>query len=136
MAKELITRGASVVITARAGKRLEDAEKALSEFGQVRAVAMDVTSEESVAAAAKLVEENYPRLDMVISNAGIGGNAPGMEDLPRDHSFWDIPLRSVRAVMDTNLIGFFTVASKFVPLMVKNGSGSPLPHRRVSAARR
>ena len=124
MAKELLSRGASVIITARAGKRLDEAGAKLSELGQARVVPMDVTSEESVDAAARWVEENCPRLDMVISNAGIGGNAPGMADLPRDHNFWDIPIRAVRAVMDTNLVGFFMVASRFVPLMVKNGRGS------------
>ncbi len=124
MAKELLCRGASVIITARAGRRLDEAEKRLSEFGGVGAIAMDVTSEESVRAAARWVEENYPRLDMVVSNAGIGGNAPGMEGLPPGHSFWDIPLRSVRAVMDTNLVGFFIVAASFAPLMVKNRRGA------------
>lgn len=124
MAKELLSQGATVIITARAGKRLDDAKAKLAAEGDVYAVPMDVTSEESVASAAKWVEENFDHLDMVVNNAGIGGNAPGMKDLPAGHHFFDIPVSSVRAVIDTNFIGYFMVASRFVPLMLKQGHGS------------
>ncbi len=38
--------------------------------------------------------------------------------------FYDIPVPTVEAVIDTNLIGYFIVASKFVPIMLKQGHGS------------
>ena len=72
----------------------------------------------------KWVEENFDHLDMVVNNAGIGSNAPGMKDLPADHHFYDIPVSTVKAVIDTNFIGYFIVASKFVPIMLKQGHGS------------
>lgn len=124
MAKQLLSQGATVIITARGGKKLEDARGRLAESGNVRAIAMDVMSEESISQAAKQVEEQFDHLDMVVSNAGIGSNAPGMKDLPPDHKFYDIPVSTVKAVIDTNLIGYFMVARKFVPIMLKQGHGS------------
>lgn len=125
MARQLLSQGATVIIAARKGKKLDDAEARLAEGGfDVRAIPMDVTSEESIAAAAKRVEEELDHLDMVVNNAGIGSNAPGMADLPANHLFFDIPVSTVRAVIDTNLVGYFTVASRFVPIMLKSGHGS------------
>ena len=125
MAKQLLSQGATVIITARAGKRLDDArEKLLAEGYDVHAIAMDVTNEESISEAAKWVEKNFDHLDMVVNNAGIGSNAPGMKDLSPDHHFYDIPVSTVKAVIDTNFIGYFIVASKFVPIMLKKGKGS------------
>ena len=124
MAKQLLTQGATVIITARGGSKLDKAKESLLAFGDVHAIAMDVMSEASIADAAKLVDENFDHLDMVVSNAGIGNNAPGMKDLPADHHFYDIPVSTVKAVIETNFIGFFIVASKFVPIMLKQGHGS------------
>ena len=124
MAKQLLSLGATVIITARSGSKLDNAKESLSAFGDVYAIAMDVMSEESIANAAKWVEDNFDHLDMVVNNAGIGSNAPGMKDLPADHHFYDIPVSTVKAVIDTNFIGYFIVASKFVPIMLKQGHGS------------
>jgi NAD(P)-dependent dehydrogenase (short-subunit alcohol dehydrogenase family) len=124
MAKQLLSQGATVIVTARGGVKLDNAKKALEAFGDVHAVPMDVMSEASIASVALWVEENVDHLDMVVNNAGIGSNAPGMKDLPADHHFFDIPVPTVKAVIDTNFIGYFIVASKFVPLMLKQGHGS------------
>ena len=124
MAKQLLTQGATVIITARGGAKLDNAKKRLAEFGDVHAIAMDVMSEESITNVAKWVDENFNHLDMVVNNAGIGSNAPGMKELPSDHHFYDIPVSTVKAVIDTNFIGYFIVASKFVPIMLKQGHGS------------
>ena len=124
MAKQLLSQGATVIITARGGSKLDKAKENLSAYGDIHAIAMDVMSEESISDAAKWVEENFDHLDMVVNNAGIGSNAPGMKDLPADHHFYDIPVSTVKAVIDTNFIGYFIVASKFVPIMLKQGHGS------------
>ena len=81
-----------------------------------------VRDETSVAAAAEWFERNFRRLDMVVNDAGIGNNAPGMEALAPEHDFWDIPVEAVRAVLETNLLGFFLTSRSFVPLMGKGGS--------------
>ena len=124
MARTLLRAGATVVIAARAGERLESARASLAAEGDAHAVAMDVRDEDSVEAAAARFRERFPRLDMVVNDAGIGNNAPGMEDLPPEHEFWEIPVKAVRAVLDTNLLGFFLVSRCFVPLMLRSGGGS------------
>ena len=124
MAKQLLKDGAAVIIAARGKERLEEAKKALSEFGDVYAVEMDVKSEESVKTAAGWIEEHFEHLDMVVSNAGIGRNAPGYENLERNHRFYEIPVSIVRDVAETNFIGTFIVARCFVPQMLKHGHGS------------
>lgn len=122
MSKALLEAGAAVVIAARAGERLEKAGKALAEVGDASAVAMDVRDASSVEAAAEWFRGRFPRLDMLVNCAGIGNNAPGLEDLPPDHDFWDIPVESVRAVLETNLLGFFLVSRSFAPLLGRGGS--------------
>ncbi len=124
MAKALLGRGATVVAAARAGQRLEKAGAELAQLGDARTVAMDVRDEASVEAAADWFRQRYDRLDMLISDAGIGGNAPGMEELPPEHDFYEIPVKAVRAVLETNLLGFFLVSRSFVPLMIRGGGGS------------
>jgi gluconate 5-dehydrogenase len=125
MAKELSAHGATVVIAARPGAKLDNACRRLRGEGlDVHAVPMDVRDEDSVAEAAEWFMRRFDRLDMLVNNAGIGNNAPGMESLPEDRRFYDIPLSAVRAVIETNLTGFFLVSSKFVPLMVGQGCGS------------
>ena len=122
MSKALLEAGATVIIAARAGERLEKAKAALAQAGDVSAVAMDVRDEKSVEAAAEWVRGRYPRLDMLVCDAGIGNNAPGMEDLAPEHDFWDIPVEAVRAVLETNLLGFFLTSRSFAPLLGQGGS--------------
>ena len=122
MAKELLSHGATVVIAGRPGPRLDAAE----EVGDAHAVALDVSSEESAAAAASWFFDKFDHLDMLVNNAGIGGNAPGMDKLPEDYHFFDIPASTVEAVLRTNTLGLFIVTSKFAPKMAERGSGTIL----------
>lgn len=124
MAKELLAHGATVVAASRPGAKLEAAVTELaSGGGDVHAMALDVSDEESVMAAGSWFEGRFDHLDMLVNNAGIGSNAPGMAELPADHRFYDIPASTVRAVLDTNILGHFMVASRFVPIMVSQGRG-------------
>lgn len=124
MAKTLLEHGATVVISSRAGEKLNSAYISLNNgSNSVYAVPLDVTDENSVEEAAAWFKERFSKLDMLVNNAGIGANAPGMEDLPREHAFWDIPVSAVRKVIETNLTGLFTVTSKFVPMMIRQGYG-------------
>lgn len=124
MAKALLSRGASVVIGARAGARLDRALAALRPLGDAHAVPVDVRSEASVDAAAERFSARFDRLDMLVCDAGVGNNTPGLEELPVEHRFYDIPASAVRTILDTNLLGFFLTARRFVPMMVSRGRGS------------
>ncbi len=126
MAKELLGHGATVVIAGRPGPRLDAAEAELKEVGDAYAVALDVSDESSAEAAAKWFFGKFDHLDMLVNNAGIGGNAPGMADLPQGYHFFDIPVSTVEAVLRTNTLGLFNVTSKFAPRMAERGSGTIL----------
>ena len=125
MARELLGHGATVIIAARGGVKLDKTCEVLSEEGgDVYAVPLDVRSEESIAEAAAWFGNHFDHLDMLVNNAGIGSNAPGMKDLPQGYHFFDIPVSSVKAVVETNFVGYFAVAKAFVPFMIKLGHGS------------
>ena len=122
MAKTLLLSGAAVVAAARPGERLDRAGEELRQWGDAHILGMDVRDEASVDAGADWFAARFPRLDMLVNCAGIGNNAPGMEALPPDHRFTDIPVSAVRAILETNLLGFFLVSRRFVPLMKRGGS--------------
>ncbi|WP_345570722.1 SDR family NAD(P)-dependent oxidoreductase [Nonomuraea rosea] len=88
-------------------------------------VPLDVTSEESVADAVRLVSKHTDRLDVLINNAG----APGTIVAPAEATAGDL-----HAVYDTNVYGPIRVTHAFLPLlqaadqprvvMVSSGGGS------------
>ncbi|MFI7135976.1 SDR family NAD(P)-dependent oxidoreductase [Nonomuraea sp. NPDC050153] len=88
-------------------------------------VPLDVTSDESVSEAARLVREHTDRLDVLINNAGAPGNIVAPADATADE---------IHAVYDTNVYGPIRVTHAFLPLlqaaehprvvMVSSGGGS------------
>jgi gluconate 5-dehydrogenase len=123
MAKELLSHGATVIIAARQGPKLNDAHDSLSSMGfDVHAVPMDVRDEQLILGASKWFSRNFDHLDMIVNNVGIGDNAPGMETLDQNHHFFEIPTDTVRAIVETNFIGYFMVVRNFLPFMLNQGS--------------
>ena len=100
------------------GRSLEKTQSALSEIekagikGTLSAVQLDVTDEQSIFQAVKLVEESHGRLDALVNNAGVGGNREP-----------DLKTR-MQACMETNVVGATLVAAAFRPLLLK----SPKPY--------
>lgn len=125
MAKELSAHGATVILSGKDRTKLDHAYGELSKGKRnVYKLRMDVRDEHSVSGAAEWFERHFDHLDMLVNNAGIGDNAPGLEELAPDHPFYDIPLSAFRAIVETNFIGYFLVTSKFVPFMIKRRQGS------------
>ncbi|MEV4639090.1 SDR family oxidoreductase [Actinoplanes sp. NPDC049548] len=105
-ARRLIAAGHTVVLGSRdAGRGREAAERLGAEL-----LILDVTSDESVAAAAASLSE----LDVLVNNAGIAGDLAAPADVTAD---------SMRAVYDTNVFGVVRMIHAFLPLLEK----SPAP---------
>jgi NAD(P)-dependent dehydrogenase (short-subunit alcohol dehydrogenase family) len=88
-------------------------------------VPLDVTSQASVDAAAKLVDTEYGRLDVLVNNAGISGGRVPVPAVGAD---------DMREVYETNVFGPVRMMRAFLPLlhnspaprvvMVSSGMGS------------
>jgi NAD(P)-dependent dehydrogenase (short-subunit alcohol dehydrogenase family) len=89
------------------------AAAAASLSGDVVPIALDVTDDDSVAAAAKEVEARYGRLDVLVNNAGITGGMVAVEDTG--------PVE-MRAALETNVVGPVRVTREFLPLLRRSAA--------------
>ncbi|MDT0412941.1 MULTISPECIES: SDR family oxidoreductase [unclassified Streptomyces] len=113
IARGLADLGFTVAVGARDEARGAAAAESLrAEGARAFAVALDVTSEESVAAAARTVAEEAGRLDVLVNNAGISGST---EDGAQDPTTLDLDV--VRTVLDTNVFGVVRVTNALLPLL-------------------
>jgi NAD(P)-dependent dehydrogenase (short-subunit alcohol dehydrogenase family) len=104
--RELAADGWTVFLGSRDTERGRKAAAGLT--GDVRVITLDVTSDESVAAAVDTVAAAVPALDVLVNNAGItGGGRPALETAPTDFL----------APYGVNLLGPVRVTRAFVPLL-------------------
>ena len=105
--------GFSVGVGARDDTRREQAVQQLRAAGvDAFGVALDVTSEDSVAAAATAIEHRTGRLDVLVNNAGIAGRTDAGAQDPTT-----LDLDVVRTVLDTNVFGVVRVTNAMLPLL-------------------
>ncbi|MFI6861069.1 SDR family NAD(P)-dependent oxidoreductase [Streptomyces sp. NPDC050421] len=103
--------GWSVGVGARDERRRTDAVAKLRASGaDAFGVPLDVTDDESVAAAAQLLDERAGRLDVLINNAGVASGGRPEEPTTMD-------LETVRRLVETNVIGVIRVTNAMLPLL-------------------
>lgn len=114
--RQLSALGHTVILTAR------DAEKAKAAVGQatvapgkVLPLALEITSDQSVHAAAEWVGREFGRLNILINNAG--GN------FDMDHLASSVSMQYLRETLEMNLIGAWQVTQAFLPLIRKSKHG-------------
>jgi NAD(P)-dependent dehydrogenase (short-subunit alcohol dehydrogenase family) len=111
VARVLGTQGMTVLVGSRDDARGVEAERTLRDLGiDAHHVSLDVADEASVARAAKQIEADHGRLDVLVNNAGITGG-PGA-GLPSQ-----TPLRILRDVFETNVFGVVAVTNAMLPLL-------------------
>lgn len=124
MADALADDDAQVVITGRDPDRTAAAALEIDAGrGRVRGVAMDVRDEHSVAAGVARTVDHLGGLAVLVNNAGIGMRTVNPDFLTRPRGFWEVSPEGFRDVVDTNLTGYFLVASAVVPLFLAAGAG-------------
>ncbi|MEU6626206.1 SDR family NAD(P)-dependent oxidoreductase [Streptomyces litmocidini] len=107
--------GWSVGVGARDDRRRSAAVEKLRAAGiDAFGVPLDVTDDASATAAARLIDEQAGRLDVLVNNAAIAG------DMPQE------PTRTapatVRAVVETNVVGVIRVTNAMMPLLRRSAS--------------
>jgi NAD(P)-dependent dehydrogenase (short-subunit alcohol dehydrogenase family) len=113
ISRQLATRGAQVVLTARKAGAGKTAVKRLAAQNlPVQFRPLDVTSGKSIVALREFLKRTYGRLDVLINNAGIIANsdAPGLK----------VDLKTVRVTLETNALGPFHLSQALAPLLQRS----------------
>ena len=117
IARQLADHGVRVLLAGRNGEAVEEAATTLRNAGlAVRPLTLDVTSAESIRAAAAQVDSEYGRLDILVNNAGIR-----VEEYGRQPS--EQPLGQWRETFDTNLFGVVELTTVLLPLLRRSTAG-------------
>jgi NAD(P)-dependent dehydrogenase (short-subunit alcohol dehydrogenase family) len=136
VALQLLVEGYRVVLAGRRRDALEQTRAAAGENGsRALAVPTDVCQDQSVRDLFDETQRAFGRLDVLFNNAGRGGPAVPIEELPVD--VW-------RQIVDTNLTGMFLCAQGAIRIMkaqdqrggriINNGSISSHAPRPYSIA--
>lgn len=119
IAKALLLKGNHVIITGRNSARLE---KALTELenvggkGNITAVSADVTREEDRDRLAATIRKDYPRLNILINNAGQAYVHNLLNDSGASHKATE--------EMHTNFLGVIDLTEKLLPLLTLQPSAA------------
>ncbi|MDQ6786980.1 MAG: SDR family NAD(P)-dependent oxidoreductase [Acidobacteriota bacterium] len=115
LALEIAKRGSIVGLLARREEFLENiSDKIKKSGGTARSFAVDVTDAKTVAEAARSLRNEFGKIDVLIANAGIGGNNRETRNLEAD---------AVTKVINTNLIGAVNSVAAVLPQMLERKSG-------------
>jgi NAD(P)-dependent dehydrogenase (short-subunit alcohol dehydrogenase family) len=116
--KQLAMKKIEVILTSRNSASGEAAVRKLARDGVKKVVAMelDVSNQVSVDNLLDKVEKTFGRLDILVNNAAIL--------IDKDNvTASNANLETVKATLETNLIGAWRMCRAFIPLMKKNSFG-------------
>jgi NAD(P)-dependent dehydrogenase (short-subunit alcohol dehydrogenase family) len=118
MARQLGRAGVTVVLAARdAQKGKAAAEELRKENIDAQSLKLDVTNRQDHAAAAKFLNDNFGRLDILINNAGVSLEAfgAGMPSTTTDEV--------IRGTFETNFFAPVALTRTLLPLVKKSDAG-------------
>ncbi|MBR4262045.1 MAG: 3-oxoacyl-ACP reductase FabG [Bacilli bacterium] len=114
MSRAFADQGADLVILARRVERLEEFKKELEQKGvKVLALRCDVTSTEDINNAAKIAEEAFGKIDILVNCAGASKDKGVLE---MEDEEWDFTIA-------TDLTSVFKVTRAFANIMKKHNYG-------------
>lgn len=98
--------------TVYGGARRTEKMEALKKYG-IRPVSLDVTSDESMVACVKHIQQETGGIDILVNNAGRGFYG----------ALEDVPMADAKNLVEVNLFGAARLAQLVLPAMRKNGYG-------------
>jgi NAD(P)-dependent dehydrogenase (short-subunit alcohol dehydrogenase family) len=116
ISRQLASRGAQVILTARKPEAGKAAVKKLTAQNlTVQFRPLDVTSTKSIIALREFLKRTYGRIDVLINNAGIiaKGDALGLK----------VDMETVRVTLETNALGPLHLSQALVPLLQRGKRG-------------
>ncbi|WP_445633781.1 hypothetical protein NSTC745_05495 [Nostoc sp. DSM 114161] len=117
IARQLGSRGATVLIGARDIGRGEDAANKLRLNNiEAKAVQLDVVDQKTIDSAAQQIESEFGKLDILVNNAGILSDG---DRLPPSQ----VDIQTLRHTYETNVFGVFAVTKALLPLLKKSTAG-------------
>lgn len=112
--ERFLDSGAAVCLWDIDSASLEQAVKELEANSEVMSCVVDVTDPVSVVSGTQAAVEQFGRIDILVTNAGIAGP---------NHTVWDYPVAAWKQVIDVNLMGVFYCCHAVVPEMLKQSYG-------------
>lgn len=115
LAEAIAARGGNLALIARRSDVLEKLAQKCSAMGiKAKVFAVDVRDADALIEAADNFRKEVGPVDILIANAGIGGN---------DRETRDLDPQAVKKVIDINLIGAVNAVSAVLPQMLEKKSG-------------
>lgn len=112
---ELARRGAKVVLAARRREELAGIERTITDSGGgALAIPTDVTDEEQLRRLVEQVHAVYGRVDVLVNNAGIGGNGALAETPPEE----------IARTLTVNLLAAMLATRAVLPGMIERRHGA------------
>ena len=133
MALYLAQQGAELLILGRTPDKVNALrDQILAQGGKAWGYYADVTDEESLEKVGQLIAAQHESIAVLINAAG--GNMPGAVIRP-DQTFLDLDTEALKQVMDLNYLGTVFPIKAFLPLLLKNQSGTILNISSMAASR-
>jgi short-subunit dehydrogenase len=115
LALEIAKRGATLGLLARRAELLQGISVKIEQNGGLaRSFTVDITDAKAVTEAAQSLRNEFGKIDVLIANAGIGGNNKETRNLDAE---------AVTKVINTNLIGAVNTVAAILPQMLERESG-------------
>jgi short-subunit dehydrogenase len=126
LARNLASRGAKVGLIARRKDELDQlVDDIETSNGRAMALPVNVQDANAVREAAQRLQAHFGSIDILIANAGIGGNAD-----PAHLSVDDF-----KCVIDVNVLGVVNCVAAVVPQMIEKGNGQLVAISSLAAYR-
>ncbi len=115
LARQCVARGEQVFAGARNPETAHELQR-LAKLYDLTVISLDVTDEDSIAAAVNTVSTKTDALDVLINNAAINPETPAYE------TFGELQAEAVLQVLHTNTVAPLIVAQAFMDLLSKGAN--------------